>query len=129
MRSNLPVGPVDVERLLRGMLDTYPEFQTAKADIAIAGKLPWVMGNDAGLTQCFSNLIENAVKFIQPGARAKVLIWSEAPAQGHHDGWVRLWVEDNGIGISNEMLPRVFHMFSRGSNPQAGTGIGLALAR
>jgi PAS domain S-box-containing protein len=142
VRSELPLGPVDVERLLRGILDTYPEFQAA--EIAIAGKLPLVMGNEAALTQCFSNLIGNAVKFVQPGAMAKVKIWGEVLAHGHyadrHDadgrhpgrqqpGWVRLWVEDSGIGISKEMLPRVFHMFAHGSNPQAGTGIGLALAR
>jgi signal transduction histidine kinase len=127
VRSELPLGPVDVERLVRGMLDTYPEFQAAQ--ITIAGKLPLVMGNEAGLTQCFSNLIGNAVKFGRPGTRAKVRIGGEVLADGHHSGWVRLSVEDDGIGISKEMLPRVFHMFARGSSPLAGTGIGLALAR
>ena len=43
--------------------------------------------------------------------------------------WVRIWVEDRGIGIKSSMLPRVFDMFARGSNDQAGTGIGLALVR
>jgi signal transduction histidine kinase len=38
-------------------------------------------------------------------------------------------VEDKGIGISKEMLPRVFDMFSRGSKDYEGTGIGLALVR
>ena len=38
-------------------------------------------------------------------------------------------MEDAGIGISREMLPRVFDMFAHGSSPQAGTGIGLALVR
>jgi PAS domain S-box-containing protein len=144
VRSDLPVGPVDVERLVSGMLATYPEFQATQAEITIAGKLPLVIGNEAGLTQCFSNLIANAVKFVQPGAKAKVRIWCEVPVDGHHvqlhhppnhapvghlPGRVRLWVEDNGIGISKEMLPRVFHMFSHGASPQAGTGIGLALVR
>jgi PAS domain S-box-containing protein len=43
--------------------------------------------------------------------------------------WVRFWVEDQGIGISKEMLPRVFDMFSRASKDYEGTGIGLALVR
>jgi len=124
VRNELPLGPVDVGPLLRGMLDTYPEFQAAKADITIVGTLPLVMGNQAGLTQCFSNLLGNAVKFVQPGSRAKVRVRGEA-----RDGWVRLWVEDDGIGISKEMLPRVFEMFARGSSSHAGTGIGLALVR
>ncbi len=38
-------------------------------------------------------------------------------------------MEDKGIGISTEMLPRVFDMFARGSKDYEGTGIGLALAR
>jgi len=38
-------------------------------------------------------------------------------------------VEDNGIGIPESMLPRLFDMFSRGAGPQAGTGVGLALVR
>jgi hypothetical protein len=43
------------DALLRGMLATYPDFQAAKADVAITGRLPSVLGNEAGLTQCFSN--------------------------------------------------------------------------
>ncbi len=46
---------------------------------------------------------------------------------GH--GWVRIWVEDRGIGIRPKMLPRVFDMFARGASEQVGTGIGLALVR
>lgn len=124
VRNELPLEPVDVGRLVRSMLDTYPEFQVANADIRIGGELPTVMGNEAGLTQCFSNLLVNAVKFAQPGKRALVLVRGEM-----RDGWVRLWVEDHGIGISPTLIPRVFNMFSKGSSDQAGTGIGLALVR
>jgi PAS domain S-box-containing protein len=124
VRSELPLAAVDLGRLLRGILDTYPELQAARADISVEGELPVVMGNEAGLTQCFSNLLGNAVKFAKPDSRAKVRVGSE-----RRDGWVRLWVEDEGIGISKELQPRVFEMFSRGSSPQAGTGIGLALVR
>jgi signal transduction histidine kinase len=124
VRTELPLGPVDVGRLLRGMLATYPQFQGEQAEILVQPNLALVMGNEAGLTQCFSNLLDNAVKFARPGARACVEVRSEA-----RDGWVRLWVEDDGIGISKEMLPRVFDLFAHGSVPQAGTGIGLALVR
>jgi PAS domain S-box-containing protein len=124
VRHELSLAPVDVSRLLRGMVDTYPEFQTASADIVIEPAMPLVLGNEAGLTQCFSNLLGNAVKFAVPGKRVEVRVRSET-----RDGWVRLWVEDKGIGISPSMLPRVFDMFSRGSGAHAGTGIGLALVR
>ena len=128
VRQELVLAPVDVGKLLRGMLETYPEFQGADAAIELEGNLPWVMGNEAGLTQCFSNLLGNAVKFAKPGEKPVVRVHGEALG-GNRSGWVRLWVEDKGIGVSEAMKQRVFDMFSRGSHPKAGTGIGLALVR
>jgi PAS domain S-box-containing protein len=124
VRSELPLEPVDVGRLLRGMVDTYPELQSARRGISVDRDLPLVMANEAGLTQCFSNLLANAVKFVKPGDTPEIQVRAE-----QFDGWVRLWVEDRGVGISKAMLPRVFDMFSRGASAQAGTGIGLALVR
>jgi PAS domain S-box-containing protein len=124
VRQELPLDDVDTGVLVRGMVDTYPELQACKANIHIEGKLPVVLGNEAGLTQCFSNLLGNAVKFVKPGQTPEIRIWAEERA-----GWARIWVEDNGIGISKDMLPRVFDMFSRASRSYEGTGIGLALVR
>lgn len=135
VRQELRLENVDTGILLRGMLDSYPEFQASKARIRLEGDLPVVLGNEAGLTQCFSNLLGNAVKFVKPGEVPEIRIWaemrgnSETPASGDAERWVRIWVEDQGIGIAKEMLPRVFDMFSRGSNSYEGTGIGLALVR
>ena len=67
VRQQLPLEDVDTDALLRGMLGTYPEFQPSKAQIQIEGRLPVVLGNEGGLTQCFSNLLGNAVKFVKPG--------------------------------------------------------------
>ncbi len=106
------------------MLDSYPELQPSKAQILIEGTLPMVMANEAGLTQCFSNLLGNAVKFVQPGNIPQVRIWAE-----DREGWARIWVADNGIGIPPQVLPRIFEMFSRGQSTYEGTGIGLALVR
>jgi signal transduction histidine kinase len=111
------------------MLDSYPEFQRSKACIQIQGELPVVMGNEAGLTQCFSNLLGNAVKFVKPGQTPEIRIRAEVLADGPHAGWARIWIEDNGIGIPEMMRPHVFKMFSRGQNNHEGTGIGLALVR
>jgi PAS domain S-box-containing protein len=124
VRQELPLTDVDTGALLRGMLDSYPELQPSRAHIQLEGKLPVVLGNAAGLTQCFSNLLGNAVKFVRPGQKPQIRVWAE-----DRDGRARIWVEDQGIGISKEMLPRVFHMFSRGSKDYEGTGIGLALVR
>ena len=71
VRHELELTPVDVGALLRGMLDSYPELQPEKAQIEIAGELPLVMGNEAGLTQVLSNLLGNAIKFVKPGQRSR----------------------------------------------------------
>jgi two-component system CheB/CheR fusion protein len=124
VKQDLAVGPVDAGALLRGILDSYPELQPSKARIEIHGEIPRVVANEAGLTQCFSNLLDNAVKFVKQGELPRVDIRAEP-----REGWVRLWFEDSGIGIPKEMLARVFDMFSRGHQSYEGTGIGLALVR
>jgi len=124
VRAAAPLGPVDPAALLRDMLMTYPEFQLAKADIQIADPLPPVVANRAGLTQCFSNLLRNAIKFVAPGVMPKVQVSAEVQA-----GRVRLWFADNGIGIPPEFHGRLFKMFERASSDHEGTGIGLALVR
>ncbi len=124
VRQELPLEDVDAGALLRGMLDSYPELQPERARIVVEGRLPVVLANEAGLTQCFSNLLGNAVKFLKAGEKPEIRVWASPRGE-----WVRIWVEDKGIGISKDMLPRVFDMFSRGSKEYEGTGIGLALVR
>ncbi|MHC1763464.1 MAG: PAS domain S-box protein [Verrucomicrobiia bacterium] len=124
VRQELPLEDVDVGALLRGMLDSYPELQPDRARIRVESPLPEVLANQAGLTQAFSNLLGNAVKFVKPGTKPDIRVWAT-----HNEGWVRVWVEDQGIGIPKDMLPRVFEMFSRASRNYEGTGIGLALVR
>jgi PAS domain S-box-containing protein len=119
-----PVHPTDPARLLPELIESYPDLHKWKSYIHIEHPLPWVMGNEAALTQCFSNLLGNAVKFVKPGARPEVRIRGEV-----HDNRARLWVEDNGIGIPAEAQERVFHMFQRATNDYEGTGIGLAIVR
>src|SRR5262249_9506274 len=76
-RQELPLEPVDVGALLRGMVDSYPEFQRFRARIEIKGEIPLVIGNEAGLTQCFSNLLGNSLKFVKQGQTPQIRIWAE----------------------------------------------------
>jgi len=122
MRTEFQLEPIDAGALLRGIVESYPQFQPPHAAIDIAKDFPLVMGNSAGMTQCFSNLIENAIKFAKPGQMARLRIWPEKGEQ-----IVRLWFEDNGIGIAPEYQERIFVMFQQLSKNSQGTGIGLAL--
>lgn len=125
VQEQLPLEQVDTTRLLRGILDSYPSLQPPRAEVRIDGSLPVVLANEAGLTQCFANLLTNAVKFVAPGAQAQVRIYAE-PTHNRH---ARICVEDNGIGIPEQMRPKLFQMFQRASRAYEGTGIGLALVR
>jgi signal transduction histidine kinase len=124
VRSDFPLEPVDVSRLLRGILDTYPLFAAEKADIVIAEPIPPVLGNEAMLTQIFSNFIGTAVKFVAPGVRPRLKIWAEA-----QEKQVRILVQDNGIGIEPDQREKIFAIFQRVSRNYEGTGIGLAIVK
>jgi signal transduction histidine kinase len=67
LRGNLPIRPVDVGPLLYSLIEAYPRFQSPEAEIRIQGIIPAVPGNQIALAQCFSNLLDNAVKFVDPG--------------------------------------------------------------
>jgi signal transduction histidine kinase len=119
-----PVHPTDPARLLAELIESYPDLHKWKSHIQIEQPLPRVMGNEAALTQCFSNLLGNAVKFVRSDAVPEVRVRGEK-----HGDRARLWVEDSGIGIPSEAQERVFHMFQRATNDYEGTGIGLAIVR
>jgi PAS domain S-box-containing protein len=124
MRSEYALQPVEPAPLLRGIVDSYPELQPPQAQIELPDLLPPVRANRAGLTQCFANLLTNAVKFVGPGVAPRVRITAEERGDR-----VRLWFEDNGIGVPPEQRERIFGMFERLSPAYPGTGVGLALVR
>jgi signal transduction histidine kinase len=110
------------------LIETYPNLHQDIAEISIAGRLPKVLGNKSLLTQCFSNLLGNAIKFVAPGVKPRVRIWQETLSQNEPaQGCVRIWVEDNGVGIPKEVQGRVFQIFQRVHVEYPGTGIGLAI--
>jgi PAS domain S-box-containing protein len=125
LHQQLPIEPVDLSRLLRGLIESYPNLHPDTAEIRLEEPLPVVLGSESLLTQCFSNLLGNAVKFVAPGARPRILVRAE-PVR---DQSVRIWVEDNGVGIPDSVRHRLFGMFQRFNTDYEGTGIGLAIVR
>ena len=124
-RAPVELKPVDLDQLVESTLRDYPSLRDSGAQIEVQKPLLPVLGHEAFLTQCFSNLLSNAVKFVRPGNTAHVKVRTE-PVQSQ----VRVWVEDQGIGISPEDQKRVFSIFQRvHSSPKLyeGTGLGLAI--
>jgi signal transduction histidine kinase len=78
------------------------------------------------LSRAISNLLDNAVKFVRPRTPPKIRVWHEHKGKG-----VRLWIEDNGIGIDPAHQGMLFRAFERIHPEQGyeGTGIGLAIVR
>lgn len=124
VHEEFDLHPVDVQQLLREIIESYPGFQPPHSRIHIDGPIPPVQGNKAGLIQCFSNLLSNAIKFVAPGTTPEVCIYAEE--RGNN---VRIWFADNGIGIPRQYHDQIFQMFQQLSKDYEGTGIGLALVQ
>jgi signal transduction histidine kinase len=105
--------------------DCAVEIRESKARIESSPPWPKVLAHAPTLRQILVNLISNAVKFVGPNP-ARVRLHAETnPA-----GTVRIWVEDNGIGILPEFHQRIFEAFQRlHTTSYAGTGIGLAIVQ
>lgn len=72
------------------------------------------------------NLIGNAVKYVAPGVRPKV----EVRLMCEDEGWVRVGITDNGIGITSDQRDRIFEAFARVEQEgYQGTGLGLAICQ
>jgi len=126
LRADAPMASVNLDRLAGDLIETESSARRPGPDIQIEGSLPAVLGNEALLTQCISNLLSNALKFVSPGTIPRVRIRAETA-----DNQVRVWFEDNGIGIAPENHDRIFRMFERihPTSQYEGTGIGLTIVR
>ena len=124
-RAPVELRPIDLERLLDEVVNDYPVLLPPRVQIDVKKPLLPVRGHEAFLTQCMSNLLSNAAKFNRPGETPLVKVSTQELTRGK----VRVWFEDNGIGIAPEDQRRIFGIFERvHSNQQyEGTGIGLAI--
>jgi PAS domain S-box-containing protein len=123
-RDRVELSPIELGPLLSEVI---ADMRLDGSPAQVTGPTAAVLGNRVLLSQVFSNLISNGLKFVAAGAEPRVRISSQEGA----DGWVRTWVEDNGIGISPEYHEKIFQVFERLNDASAypGTGIGLAIVR
>ncbi|MBF0324622.1 MAG: hypothetical protein HQL42_06060 [Alphaproteobacteria bacterium] len=97
-----------------------------KSAMVKVGRLPDVAADERSLTEIFTQLLDNAVRYSCPGRSAMIEVSAK------DDGRVATFaVRDNGIGIEESARIRLFEIFHRlrGLDGQDGTGIGLATAR
>jgi signal transduction histidine kinase len=124
-RAALTIGPLNMNRLVTRVVSSF-EFTAKQAGVALrVSDLPACMGDEVQLTQVFANLVDNALKFLDPARPGEIRI---SGAIEH--GQACYCVEDNGIGIAPEDRENIFELFHRidPSGP-AGEGLGLTLVR
>jgi signal transduction histidine kinase len=126
-REDIRTGRVGLEAVVDAALEaTAPAAAEAGGLVEVRRPMPAVRAQAAMLRQAVQNLLGNALKFTEPGRAPVVRVWSEVRDDG---GMVRLWVEDDGIGIAPTHQERIFAPFERlhGREAYPGTGIGLAI--
>ena len=75
------------------------------------------------LAQILTHLLDNAIRFTEPGGHVAVSVASD------DNGWVRISMRDTGCGIPEGDLDCIFERFYRGAGVRNGAGIGLAIVR
>lgn len=124
---NIERRPIDLAALttriveeVRPTLDRHTlQFTTEGAPIVISG-------DELRLEQVIQNLLQNAIKYSPEGGAIAIRV-------AQQNGWAILSVEDQGLGIPKEALPRIFRRFYRAANADAhqtsGMGVGLYVAQ
>ena len=128
-KLRLSVGPVELPAVVESSLEAARPAAAAK-EIRIEAEIDPLAGPVSGhnerLQQVVGNLLSNAIKFTPKGGRVKVRL-------ARLQSGVEIVVEDSGVGIAPEYLPRLFERFrhpdASTTRPHGGIGLGLAIVR
>jgi signal transduction histidine kinase len=116
---------VDTGELIEGIVATVAH-QAAEAEAQIRIEpLPGIVSDRLALEQIFSNLIDNALKYLKPGVPGDISVRGRTKL-----GFAIFEIADNGRGIDSKDHQRIFDLFRRaGTQDKPGQGIGLAHVR
>lgn len=119
---------VELDGVLKVALETAAPVLEARQhslEVVTPPQPLWVWGDAVRLAQSIGNLLHNAAKFTSPNGKVRLEV------QAIDDATVQISVQDNGIGITAQNLPRIFDMFTQGAfapdRAHDGLGIGLSL--
>lgn len=127
-RVELRVRPTDLADIVHAAVESVRpqlEEQAQTLEVELPAEPVRLQADPVRLTQIVTNLLSNSVKYTQLGGRVRLSAMRSGDV-------VDVVVQDDGVGIAPEMLPRIFDMFmqvDRGIQPGGGLGIGLTLVR
>ncbi len=124
-RAAMTIVPLRMNELV-GRVVSSLEFQIRKLKVTVSvGELPPCRGDEVQVIQVFANLLENALKYLDPSRLGVIAI------RGIEDGNRCVYcVEDNGVGIPLEQCEKVFELFYRLEPSKTdGEGLGLTIIR
>ncbi len=120
----LKIQQIDMNKLMSDILCVV-EYQIKNMGVTLdVTDLPPCRGDESQINQVFSNLISNALKFLDPGRPGVIRISGR-----RENGQSVYCVKDNGIGIAPEYREKIFEMFHRLDTTVDGEGLGLIIAR
>ena len=142
-RASMPSTMVNLDGVVTEIISLRErEIQETKAQIEVKSPLGAVSAHPPTVQQILANLIDNGLKFVSKGKQPHLQIWTEEVTDepgraGKPNGApgvqrsIRIWVEDDGIGIEKEFHEKIFGLFERlhPSHAFPGTGLGLAIVR
>lgn len=116
---------IDMNELFTGITAS-AAHQSQEAEVSVElGALPTIVSDRLALEQIFSNLVDNALKYLRDDEKGRVQVKG-----ANHGGKVKIEVKDNGRGIAPRDQERVFELFRRaGAQDKPGEGMGLAHVR
>jgi len=124
-RAAIEIGLLDMNILIKEVTSSY-EFQIREKDATlIVENLPPAMGDRVQINQVFSNLIDNALKYLDPERKGSIRVSGK-----QMDDKIVYCVSDNGLGFLEEFNHKIFELFHRlDPAKSSGDGMGLTIVR
>ncbi len=125
-RRNIDFRTVETERVVRHILDTLHHTISSQHIEVTLNSLPNVVADQLSIEQVFANIIDNAIKYMDPSRQGQIEIGGSRTYRE-----TKFWVKDNGRGIDNSDYLKIFEIYRRAGNTDniPGEGMGMAYVR